>query len=196
MSVSNKPIVDNLIVWHGFGYPHRRSESWYSFCRVRIWQQNPVVVLFSDLNEEDTGTSITNCSENLATIVQFHFQLEKPIRWFEHYPRHNQSPKQVTEWPETVDEVFYVQEGQRYLNPRWKSFDRSSFEKLVNCSISMDGYRNLPQVPIKTPWEHNQDEFARGKADARDRNPRIYPPPEGAYAQGYQYGIEQQSELN
>ncbi len=196
--MTKKANIDRILFWHGFGYPHKESESWYSSCRVRIWRQNPVIVLFSDLNEEDTGTSITNCSENLATLVQFHFQLEEPTRWFEHYEYHNipeQKKKQLM-FSENISEVFYSHDGQRYLKPHWKLFSRESLEDLINDSISMTDYQTVKKLHLQTLWEHNQDEFARGKADALYRNPRIYPPPEGAYAKGYQYGIQQQSKRN
>ncbi len=89
-----QPLIDNIVIWRGFGYPHKPNNPWDSKCRLRIWNQNPVIVLFSDLDIPDTGTSITNCCENLATIVQFHYKLQNPIRWFEHYPRHNRSSRQ------------------------------------------------------------------------------------------------------
>ena len=191
-----KADIDYIISWHGFGYPDRRSELWDSLCRVRIWQQKPIIVLFSDLNEEDTGTSITNCSENLATLVQFHFKLENPIRWFEHYSYHNlpERKKKQLMFNESLSEIFYSHDGQRYYQPKWKPFSPSSLESLVNTSISMTDYQTVKKLHLQTLWEHNQDEFARGKADALFRNPRIYPPHSEAYKQGYQYGIAQQSE--
>ncbi|EAZ88230.1 hypothetical protein [Crocosphaera chwakensis] len=64
--MTKKATIDRIISWHGFGYPDKPNKPLDSKCRLRIWQQDPVIVLFSDLNEEDTGTSITNCSENLA----------------------------------------------------------------------------------------------------------------------------------
>ena len=47
MRLTNNPTIDNIIIWHGFGYPHSKSESYDSLCRVRIWQQKPIIVLFT-----------------------------------------------------------------------------------------------------------------------------------------------------
>ncbi len=196
--MTKKAALDRILFWHGYGYPDRESESWYSSCRLRIWKQTPVIVLFSDLNEEDTGTSITNCSENLASLVQFHFKLEKPIRWFEHYPYHNicEQKKKQSSVTESISEVFYSHDGQRYRKPKWKPFSRQSLESLVNDSISMTDGKTVRKLYLQTLWERNQAEFSRGKADALLRTPRIYPPHSEAYKKGYGYGIAQQSELN
>ena len=156
--MTKKADIDYIISWHGFGYPHRKSESWESSCRLRIWQQNPVIVLFSDLNEVGTGSSITGCSENLANIVQFHFQLLEPIRWFEHYPYHNipLSNKKQLMFTESISEVSYIH-NEEYRHPHWKPFDRGSLEKLVNSSISMADYQTVNKLHLQTLWEHNQE---------------------------------------
>ena len=83
-----KKIQDCIIVWRGFG--RSRSGNWDSKCRVRIWHDDShsaTVVLFSDLDEDDTGTSITNASENVATLVRERFGLNGNITWIEHYVR-------------------------------------------------------------------------------------------------------------
>ena len=199
MTFTNNPTIDKIIIWHGFGYPHRKSESWDSSCRLRIWQQQPIIVLFSDLNEDNTGTSLTNCSENLATLVQFHFQLLEPIRWFEHYPYHNisQEKKKQLIFKESLSEVFYDHNGKHYHSPRWKHFEREPFETLVHYLISMNGYRNLKKVRLKTAWEHEQDEFYRGCSDAvNDGTTRDYPPHSQAYLNGFRYAIHQLSQRN
>ncbi|MGK7953775.1 MAG: hypothetical protein AB4063_00690, partial [Crocosphaera sp.] len=156
-------------------------------------------VLFSDLNEDDTGTSITNCSENLATLVQFHFQLEEPIRWFEYYPYHNlpERKKKQLMFRESLSEIFYSQNGQNYHSPQWKHFKREQFETLVHCSISMNGYQTLKKIRLKTAFEHGQDEFRRGCSDAvNDRKVRDYPPHSQAYLKGFRYAIHQLSQRN
>lgn len=156
--MTKKADIDRILFWHGFGYANRNSESWYSSCRVRIWKNNPVIVLFSDLDEHDTGTSITNCSENLAGIVQFHFNLNNPIRWFEHYEYHNTPERKQKEliFTESLSEIFYDYDGQRYLRPKWKSFNPESLESLVNSSISMTDYRTIRKLHLQTLWERNQ----------------------------------------
>ncbi|MGK7931698.1 MAG: hypothetical protein AB4041_09720 [Microcystaceae cyanobacterium] len=200
---TNKPTIDAIAIWQGYGYHHRKSESWDSLCRLRVWKPTetiPVIVIFSDLNEEDTGTSITNCSENLATMIKIRFNLEEPIRWFEHYPYHNtpEKLKKQVIFQESLSEIFYEWDtnDERYDQPRWKHIERTRVEDKVGCSLKMDGYKSLKKLQLQSPYEHKQEEFAKGKADAHYQNPRLYPPPTQAYLEGYRYGIEQLSDLN
>jgi hypothetical protein len=195
--MNNQPLIDAIVIWRGFGYPHKPNNPWDSKCRLRIWQQNPVIVLFSDLDIPNTGTSITNCCENLATIVQFHFKLPYPIRWFEHYPRHNCSPQQQQESPETVDEIFYDydEKEERYKKPRWKAYDRKSFEKLVNYSILMDDIDSISTIILNNPWQKHQEEYKQGLEDCRNQKP-LKENPTKSYHEGYFTAIQEQSEFN
>ncbi|WP_157951274.1 hypothetical protein [Cyanothece sp. BG0011] len=195
--MNNQPIIDNIIIWKGFGYPHKPNNPWDSKCRLRIWQQNPVIVLFSDLDIPDTGTSITNCCENISSIVQFHFRLQNPIRWFEHYPRHHRSLQQQQESLETVDEIFYDydEKEQRYKKPRWKAYDRKSFEKLVNCSILIDDVDSLTTISLANPWQKHQEDFKQGLEDRRNRKP-LRNNPTKAYQEGYFTAMQEQHEFN
>ena len=64
-------VIDQEYHWEGFG---DGIGQWLSKCRLRIFRPHPeqAIVLVSDLGR-DTGTSITNCAEILATrIVQEH----------------------------------------------------------------------------------------------------------------------------
>jgi hypothetical protein len=66
-----QPYIDLIGIWKGFGYPDRRNFQWDSKARIRIWNGNNChFVVFSDLDEPDSGTSITNSSENLATFIR------------------------------------------------------------------------------------------------------------------------------
>ena len=200
---TNKPAIDAIAIWKGYEYHNRKSESWSSICRLRVWKPTeirPVIVIFSDLNEEDTGTSITNCSENLATMIRYEFNLEEPIRWFEHYPYHNTSEKLKKQviFQESLSEIFYNWDNsnEHYDQPQWKHIERTRLEKLIGYSLTMDGYKSLKKLQLQSPYEHKQEEFAKGKADAQRRNPRLYPARTQAYLEGYRYGIEQLSQRN
>lgn len=69
-------IVDKTYRWTGFG---NGLGNWASHCRIRIFRPHPeqIVVIASDLGE-DSGTSITNCAEGLATLVVRDFGLDLP----------------------------------------------------------------------------------------------------------------------
>ncbi len=99
---------------------------------------------------------------------------------------------------ESLSEIFYNWDtnDERYHQPKWKHIERTRLEELVGYSLTMDGYKSLKKLQLQSPYEHKQEEFAKGKADARYQNPRLYPPPTKAYLKGYRYGIEQLSERN
>ncbi|NEP59732.1 MAG: hypothetical protein F6J86_06180 [Symploca sp. SIO1B1] len=148
--VEIKPDVDVIAIWKGFGRELHEPGLWESKARVRIWKGDecfPTVVVFSDLDESGTGTSITNCSENLATRVKWGFGLEGPIQWVEHYPRHNQ-PHGTPQWLSTEDvSLVSYQMGRdgRYYGTRWLSTTREVVEAMVKSSIDMDGYKTVAE---------------------------------------------------
>ncbi|MDJ0599566.1 MAG: hypothetical protein QNJ37_12070 [Crocosphaera sp.] len=199
MTFTNKLTIDKIIIWKGFGYPHQQNSNWDSKCRLRIWNTYPMAIVVSDLNEPKTGTSITNCSENLLTLVEFHFRIKKFFRFFEHYSYHNTSVEQKTELnlTENVCEVFFEYYDGHYILEKRNPFSRDCLETFLDDSISMDGYQTLKKVRLKTFWEHEQDEFRRGCSDAvNDGKTRDYPPHSQAYLNGFRYAIHQLSQRN
>lgn len=143
---TRQPDIDLIGIWKGFGYLDRPNSQWDSKARIRLWTgDNCRLVVKSDLDEQDSGTSITNSSENLATLIRRDFNLDGTILWFEHYPRHNTSEaiRRASQLKEEVSLVAYDWDGQRYRSPCWISIGRESAETLLRASLDMEGYRVL-----------------------------------------------------
>ncbi|MGB3508017.1 MAG: hypothetical protein WBA93_01980 [Microcoleaceae cyanobacterium] len=142
-------IQDCIILWRGFGRP--RSGNWESKCRVRIWHhdsQSATVVLFSDLDEEDSGTSITNASENIATLVRERFGLEdNNITWIEHYPRHRQKYEPPFD-KEDFALIEYKTIRNQLKHPKWRYISKSQVEKMVNVDLGMNDVDFLPVLDL------------------------------------------------
>lgn len=153
--MENQPNTDIIAIWKGFGRIDQRNGLFESKCRIRIWQlHDKNIVLFSDLDKPDTGTSITNCSENLATLVHRDFKVSpQQTEWFQHYPRHNtsQATKEKEGIGEEVDKVSYSWDGRRFKSPRWRPSSREYLEEIVETSIGMEGYVNLAKYHFKVP---------------------------------------------
>ncbi|WP_013325546.1 hypothetical protein [Gloeothece verrucosa] len=162
----NEPDIDVIAVWSGHGYPDRPNALYESTARVRIWKKkSPLIVVFSDLDAEDSGTSITNCSENLATLVKLHYQLTEPIIWLEHYNRHKHSEleRKFHRLSESISQVLYCTKNGYYFHSRWKHSDLDEARKLIGHSLSMDGQFDLPVVRLTTPYEQKQKDARNGE---------------------------------
>lgn len=75
--------------WQGFG--NRSIGKWKSSCHLIIFKfnQTPVVIVEERNN---SGTSVTNCAENIAALICRDFDLN-PLKgngliWFESYPEY------------------------------------------------------------------------------------------------------------
>jgi hypothetical protein len=59
-------MIDPLFRWRGFG---DGFGTWESKCRLRIYEAPARAVVIATELPENTGTSITNAAEHLATLV-------------------------------------------------------------------------------------------------------------------------------
>lgn len=79
-----------------------------------------VKVILTEL-DENTGTSVTNMIEQLATLV-YHRYLEgvptENITWIEHYPERG-TRKEI---PETFDQVEMKWDSKQFRHPVWKPY--------------------------------------------------------------------------
>jgi hypothetical protein len=144
------PDVDVIAIWKGHGYEDRPNALWDSKARVRIWRgynDSPTFVVMSDLDEEGTGTSITNSSPGLATKIRREFGLKGAIIGFEHYPRHNQSERflNLSGLKEEVSQVSYEVNNRKYCKSRWVYVHRETAESLIGGSLDMSGYQSIPE---------------------------------------------------
>ncbi|BBD70013.1 hypothetical protein NIES4072_72540 [Nostoc commune NIES-4072] len=122
-------VLDTIFVWKGAGHELQQSNPkyWESICHLRIYQaySMPSIILCSDLDEQNTGTSITNSAEGLATLIWRRYQntmlsarrcLGDNFLFIEHYPRNKISKN---EEPEDFSLVQFNWDGQRFSQPRW-----------------------------------------------------------------------------
>ena len=96
-------------IYHYKGYYDCPSQ-----CRLQV---NGNVVIVTDL-DGDTGTSITNMAEHLATQVINEFGIKpENLVWIEHYPERGHP---LDRFPENFDLVTFTWDGQRFRKPVWK----------------------------------------------------------------------------
>jgi hypothetical protein len=108
-------IYDDTFHFKGFGNCKSR-------CRLRIYQiqsdpqskfkhslhMGDKVVILTQLEGDNVGTSVTNASEIIANAVATQFKLE-PLRtvWIEHYPERGHPDNMVSSFKESFDRVTY-----------------------------------------------------------------------------------------
>ncbi len=146
-------IHDSIIFWQGFG---NGFGNWNSSCRVRIYQGEKLIVLFSDLDLEGSGTSITNCIENICTLTANFFKLRNPI-FIEHYPRHirkYESPFDKEEF--SLVKCFCHLEGFApgyhfeyglFKSPSWVYISKFDVEAMIG-DTSMNNVNSLPTINL------------------------------------------------
>lgn len=122
-------LVDQTFTWKGFGNGFGK---WDSCCRIRIFQPHPEqqVVVVSDLGS-NTGTSVTNCADGLATLVVGDFDLDPVlVLWIEHYPD--------LRWVDSSAEfsrVVFDWNGCQATYPRWSSLTRQEAEAFCGYTL-------------------------------------------------------------
>ncbi|YAF99299.1 MAG: hypothetical protein AB3A66_28060 (plasmid) [Nodularia sp. CChRGM 3473] len=137
-------VLDTTFIWKGAGLEQqqRNPRMWDSKCRLRIYQaySMPNIVICSDLDEQDTGTSITNSVENVATLIWQKYKeqelspssghLGNQFIFIEHYPYHNKA-----DWNDEEETFCLVQfnwDGQRFSKPRWSPLTPDVVFALIN----------------------------------------------------------------
>jgi hypothetical protein len=143
-------LTDQTLRWQGFGSEARglwEGSRWESRCRLRIYQHDGKhIVVFTQSRDDDgtwsnPGTSITNSSENIATlVVNQHLAtgrsdfIPRTVTFIEHYETGHYGGKDIIE--ETFDQVEYDwgQTRQGWVArtpPRWKHLGREAAEQLA-----------------------------------------------------------------
>lgn len=121
--------VDEIYTWTGFGNGFGK---WDSRCRIRIFRPHPeqIVVIASDLGE-DSGTSITNCADSLATLIVRDFCLDPDLLlWIEHYPRNREKYPQAE-----FSRVHITWNGRKATQVRWSPMSQQEAEALCGCKL-------------------------------------------------------------
>ncbi len=138
-------IEDKEYHWKGFG---NGNGDWDSFCRLLIFDSDEsTFVVVSDLGM-DTGTSITNSAEHIATLVVRDYKLDpSKLTWIECYPGSDIELSLVSfTW-----QVQLLGLGRRYVgcqhiasSPVWRhldSFDEASPGLAQAIALMSDGVK-------------------------------------------------------
>jgi len=96
-----------------------------SVCGLEIKElgDGKVAVILTEL-EDNSGTSVTNFYEYLATEVYWKYLAPRPVEsiiWIEHYPENPRIEREAV-W----DRVFLRWDGRRFSNPQWRPLDRET----------------------------------------------------------------------
>jgi hypothetical protein len=111
-----------------------------SVCHLRVYAPTvpaePLIVVFTEVRE-NTGTSITNRIEHLATQVwRWLERPERGCRWIEHYQPRGvcvRTPQgERWQFKEEFDFVEMTRTGdERFEKPVWKPTTRAAIEQLI-----------------------------------------------------------------
>lgn len=96
--VQTTPFIDRIFTWKGWA---NGRGNWDSSCRIRIFHdQEYAVIVASDLGR-DSGTSITNCCEDLIPLVCQEYALDPSlVTWIENYEDRYDLVKLINGQPE------------------------------------------------------------------------------------------------
>jgi hypothetical protein len=110
-----------------FEYPgYQRTPS---HCQIDIWSsEEQAIVMMSEI-ADNHGTSVTNRSEVIASLVCFQHNLSGyDITWIEHYPREEPHNSLLAE---TFSIVTYDWKRGEARHPQWEYITREQFEALI-----------------------------------------------------------------
>jgi len=128
--------VDDVLNFTGYhGCASKCGVTIYRCCLNDLTCLPYLVVVLTEL-ADNTGTSVTNASEDLATLVRERYQNTVtgglPVFWVEHYPA---GPGRRDE---TYDSVCYAtQRGGRYAAPVWGRLTTDQFLELTQQKTAL-----------------------------------------------------------
>lgn len=130
--------VDRVCMWEGFGDPDHNIFKWQSFCRIRVYQDGDrSVVVASDVEDyeqypDGTGTSITNCVENLARMIADTFRLDpEQMTWIEHYPKSDGGRFHARDDEFSLVSLNYDLISHTFSRPQWKHITKEKAVELT-----------------------------------------------------------------
>jgi len=117
--------VDSIFHYQGFGdIP--------SHCRIQIFEMPEyTIVVASEM--ENSGTSVTNLAENIATLVMQEYKINfDRLFWIEHYPVN----LGISTQHDTFQLVTFQQKGDGLIHPEWISKSKEEVEKLISEKLT------------------------------------------------------------
>ena len=125
-------------------HPYKDAGGRPARCRVRIYipddPGDALVVICSEL-PNNSGGSITNSAEVIATGVIRANELPTPLVWIEHWPEESAYEQEFFELVvftnyEVTERAPYLGEDRVWIGePAWKSLDRAIVEVLVGGKV-------------------------------------------------------------
>lgn len=102
-------------------YEYKGFGNCESKCKIEVHSN---IVIATEL-DDNTGTSITNYAETLATMICKQFSiLPEELIWIEHYPKDSYSL-------ETYSLVKFDIDKNRFSNPKWSYLSNTELEGLI-----------------------------------------------------------------
>lgn len=102
-----------------------------SFCGLKIIvQKDNTIVIVTELNDSNPGSSVTSRIDKLATeiIAKYGIEHEKLI-FIEHSPDRNSNLEFLKE---TFDIVNFEWDGVRFINPSWKRIAKEEADFMIS----------------------------------------------------------------
>jgi hypothetical protein len=144
----SKVLVDEIMVWPGFGNGVGR---WESKCRMRVFEYDGRQIAVASELEDNEGTSVTNAAEYIATLAIGQYGLDmRRLLWVEHYParllhKNKFGPDDMV--PESFDIVYFDTIAKpsrldpkkvdvRFVKPSWKRLKPVEINSLVGQEIA------------------------------------------------------------
>lgn len=113
-------IHNTVVRYKGFGVHE-------SYCYVDIFKyHNKYLVIMTEPDSDDSGTSVTNACETIATKVLNEYLIDvdvKNIKWIEHYYGGRRY------LPESYDFVTFEYDGKEFHSPVWKRLNGTLTEE-------------------------------------------------------------------
>lgn len=143
--------VDEILKWQGFGNGFGK---WESKCRVRVYEHDErIVVLLTEL-EDNEGTSVTNCIENVAGLVLANHKLAETQAGMAKLVFIQHLMQRVTEGlakKRLLEEFHQVGFGVqivpnkldpkrgdcKFINPEWKPLKKAHVESLIGEEVGL-----------------------------------------------------------
>lgn len=131
-------IVDEIYVYRGYHGCESR-------CRLRVYRPEgkPPVIIASEEEDQNPGTSITNMAEEIATdVCRIYGLAHEPFIWIEHYDDRGDPAKRRGLGDafgrvsgESFDVVMFLRRGTRLSGPEWCPITKAEVEDLIGEAL-------------------------------------------------------------
>ena len=118
-------------------YQHPTTHVDGAHCRLRIYDNDAgAVVILSEL-ADNTGISVTNAAEELATeIARLHRLTPDTTTWIEHYDRN--SYRHADDMQETFDDITFTWRNGAAHAPQWTRLTATELLAILGTDIEIE----------------------------------------------------------